>query len=131
VQTTLVAGGGDVLAEMIAFCLDAGVKRLSLLPFIPRGDGAAREAEFALSDAERRALRQAVATQRRRLTGRLDLRWLDFATDTAPVVEADGRVLLEGPREARDTLLAIIPAPPAAPGEAADRRAQLRVLPHP
>ena len=132
VQTTLVAGGGDVLAEMIAFCLDAGVKRLSLLPFIPRGDGAAREAEFALSDAERRALRQAVAAQRRRLSGRLDLRWLDFATDTAPVVEADGRVLLEGPRETRDTLLAIIPAPPAVPpGEANDRRAQLRVLPHP
>jgi MoaA/NifB/PqqE/SkfB family radical SAM enzyme len=132
VQTTLVAGGGDVLAEMIAFCLDAGVKRLSLLPFIPRGDGAAREAEFALSDAERRGLRQAVAAQRRRLTGRLDLRWLDFATDTAPVVEADGRVLLEGPREARDTLLAVIPAPPAVhPGEAEDRRARLRVLPPP
>lgn len=132
VQTTLVAGGADVLAEMIAFCLAAGVKRLSLLPFIPRGDGAAREAEFALFDAERRTLRQTVATQRRRLSGRLDLRWLDFTTDTAPVVEADGRVLLEGPREARDTLLAVIPAPPAVhPGEADHHRAQLRVLPHP
>jgi hypothetical protein len=98
----------------IAFSLDAGVTRLSLLPFIPRGDGAAREAEFALSHAERRALRQAVCAHRRWLAGRLDLRWLDFATDTAPVVEADGRVLLEGPREARDTLLAIIPAPPKA-----------------
>lgn len=132
VQTTLVAGGADVLAEMIAFCLDAGVKRLSLLPFIPRGDGAAREAEFALSDAERRTLRQTVTAQRRRLSGRLDLRWLDFTTDTAPVVEADGRVLLEGPREASDTLLAVIPAPAAAhPGEADHHRAQLRVLPHP
>jgi MoaA/NifB/PqqE/SkfB family radical SAM enzyme len=133
VQTTLVAGGGDVLGEMIAFCLAAGVKRLSLLPFIPRGDGAAREAEFALSDGERRALRATVAAQRRRLGGRLDLRWLDFTTDRAPVVEADGRVLLEGPREASDTLLAIIPAPgpppgPAPPGEAADRKAPLRVL---
>lgn len=129
VQTTLVAGGGDALADMIAFSLDAGVTRLSLLPFIPRGDGAAREAEFALSHAERRALRQAVCAHRRRLAGRLDLRWLDFATDTAPVVEADGRVLLEGPREARDTLLAIIPAPPAAPGAADHHPAQLRVLP--
>ena len=73
-----------------------------------------------------------MAAQRRRLTGRLDLRWLDFATDTAPVVEADGRVLLEGPREARDTLLAVIPAPPAVhPGEAEDRPARLRVLPPP
>jgi MoaA/NifB/PqqE/SkfB family radical SAM enzyme len=134
VQTTLVAGGGDVLGEMIAFCLAAGVRRLSLLPFIPRGDGAAREAEFALSSGERRALRRAVAAQRRRLGGRLDLRWLDFTTDRAPVVEADGRVLLEGPREASDTLLAIIPGPghaldPVPPGEAADRRTALRVLP--
>lgn len=131
VQTTLVAGGGDVLAEMIAFCLDAGVKRLSCLPFIPRGNGAAREAEFALSDGERRALRETVAAQRRRLGGRLDLRWLDFSTDRAPVVEADGRVLLEGPREASDTLLAIIPAPRAVPpGDVDDRRAQLPVLSH-
>lgn len=111
VQTTLVAGGGDVVGEMVAFCLQTGVKRLSFLPFIPRGDGAAREAEFALSDGERRALRQAVAAQRRRLSGRLDLRWLDFSTDMAPVVEADGRVLLEGPREASDTLLAVIDGP--------------------
>jgi len=118
VQTTLVAGGTDVLAEMIAFCLDAGVRRLSILPFIPRGDGAAREAEFALSDGERRALRETVAAQRRRLAGRLDLRWLDFTRDRTPVVEADGRVLLEGPREASDTLLAIIPGPGPAPGTA-------------
>jgi MoaA/NifB/PqqE/SkfB family radical SAM enzyme len=126
VQTTLVAGGTDVLDEMVAFCLDAGVKRLSLLPFIPRGDGAVREAEFALSEAERRALRDAVTVQRRRLSGRLDLRWLDFNTDRAPVVEADGRVLLEGPREANDMLLATIQVPrripaPLAPSSSADR----------
>ncbi len=79
-----------------------------------------------------RALREAVAAQRRRLGGRLDLRWLDFRTDRAPVVEADGRVLLEGPREASDTLLAVIPAPRAvAPGERADRPAPLRVLSSP
>lgn len=106
VQTTLVAGGGAALEEMIAFCLRAGVRRLSVLPFIPRGDGAAREAEFALSPPERRALRERVARQRRALAGRLDLRWLDFGADRAPVVEADGRVVLEGPRESGDILLA-------------------------
>lgn len=111
VQTTLVAGGGDALAEMIAFCLRAGVKRLSLLPFIPRGHGAVREAEFALSDRERRALREMVAAERRRLTGRLDVRWLDFHADRVPVVEADGRILLEGPRETNDALIALIQPP--------------------
>jgi MoaA/NifB/PqqE/SkfB family radical SAM enzyme len=70
VQTTLVAGGGDVLADMIAFCLDAGVKRLSLLPFIPRGDGATREAEFALPDAERREFLGRVARERLELGAR-------------------------------------------------------------
>jgi MoaA/NifB/PqqE/SkfB family radical SAM enzyme len=108
VQTTLVAGGTAALDEMIAFCLRAGVRRLSLLPFIPRGDGAAREAEFALSPPERRALRETVARERRALAGRLDLRWLDFSADRAPVVEADGRVLLEGPRESSDVVLARI-----------------------
>jgi len=106
VQTTLVAGGSAALDEMIAFCLRTGVRRLSLLPFIPRGDGAAREAEFALSDAERRALRETVARRRRDLAGRLDLRWLDFSAERTPVVEADGRVLLEGPRETSDVVLA-------------------------
>lgn len=105
VQTTLVADGSAALSEMVELSLRLGVRRLSLLPFIPRGSGAAREAEFALSTEERLALRQQVVSLRRKLGARLDVRWLDFSRDRAAVVEADGRMLLEGPREGSDLLL--------------------------
>jgi MoaA/NifB/PqqE/SkfB family radical SAM enzyme len=105
VQTTLVAGGEAALPTMVELCLGLGVRRLTLLPFIPRGAGAEREDEFALSADERKRLRAEVARLRREHAGRLDLRWNDFSHDRAVVVEADGRVLLEGARERSDTLL--------------------------
>lgn len=105
VQTTLVARDSTALPAMVEVCLRLGVRRLSLLPFIPRGSGAARETEFALSTEERRSLRDQALALRRKLCGRLDIRWLDFSRDRAAVVEADGRVVLEGPREGSDVLL--------------------------
>jgi MoaA/NifB/PqqE/SkfB family radical SAM enzyme len=90
---------------MIAFCRDLGVRRLSILPFIPRGSGAARSAEYELSFAARQSLRDLVARRRKALTGRLDIRWLDFTARPVPVVEADGIVLLEGPTEAADQII--------------------------
>src|SRR6185369_856603 len=41
VQTTVVAGGEWVVDWMAVFCRAAGVRRLSILPFIPRGSGGA------------------------------------------------------------------------------------------
>jgi MoaA/NifB/PqqE/SkfB family radical SAM enzyme len=105
VQTTVVAGAEWVVEWMIAFCRDLGVRRLSILPFIPRGSGAARSAEYELSFAARQSLRDLVARRRKALTGRLDIRWLDFTARPVPVVEADGTVLLEGPTEAADQII--------------------------
>jgi MoaA/NifB/PqqE/SkfB family radical SAM enzyme len=105
VQTTVVAGGGWVVDWVAAFCLTAGVRRLSVLPFIPRGSGLARRGEYELSAAERRALRAQVARQRAALRGRLDVRWLDFTARPVHAVEPDGRVVLEGATEARDEVL--------------------------
>jgi MoaA/NifB/PqqE/SkfB family radical SAM enzyme len=105
VQTSLVAGGGAALPAMVELCLAMGVRRLTLLPFIPRGAGAEREGEFALSAEERKVLRAEVARLRRKHAGRLELRWNDFSHDRAVVVEADGRVLREGARERSDMLL--------------------------
>ncbi|WP_197507005.1 hypothetical protein [Mitsuaria sp. 7] len=39
------------------------------------------------------------------------MRWLDFASQPLPVVEADGRVVLERASEALDTVIAVIPGP--------------------
>ena len=47
VQTTLVAGSGWVLDWMADFCL-RHVRRLSILPFIPRGSGNNRRGEYEL-----------------------------------------------------------------------------------
>ena len=55
------------------------------------------------------ALRELVAQKRRALTGRLDLRWLDFTARPILVVEADGRVILESATEAKDVLICHIP----------------------
>ncbi len=109
VQTTVVAGGEWAVDWIAAFCLELGVRRLSLLPFIPRGRGNECRNDYELSPLQRRALRERVAAKRRALVGRLELRWLDFNTRPVPVVESDGRVVLEGATEAMDTLLYHIP----------------------
>ncbi len=84
---------------------------MSLLPFIPRGSGLRTEDRFGLSLAQRIQLRERVRRKRHALLGRLDVRWLDFASQALPVVEADGRIVLERASEALDTVLAVMPGP--------------------
>ena len=109
VQTTVVHGSTWIVDWVADFCIDVGVRRLSVLPFIPRGSGYARRGEYELSSLQRRALHEVVARKRRALNGRLDVRWLDFTAKPIHVVEADGRVLLEGATETMDKLLCYIP----------------------
>lgn len=110
VQTTVVAGGAWVVDWVAEFCLRAGVRRLSILPFIPRGSGYDRRAEYELAEFERHALHEHVTRKRREFNGRLDVRWLDFTARPIHVVEPDGRVVLEGATEAMDKVLGQIPA---------------------
>jgi MoaA/NifB/PqqE/SkfB family radical SAM enzyme len=110
VQTTVVAGSTWVVDWVAGFCLEVGVRRLSILPFIPRGSGYGRRGEYELSSFQRRALRELVTRKRRMLNGRLDVRWLDFTARPIHVVEADGRVVREGATEAMDEVLCYIPA---------------------
>ncbi|NRF71715.1 hypothetical protein HLB44_32480 [Aquincola sp. S2] len=79
---------------------------------------AAMGAGAGLTPAERGQLRERVRRKRHALQGRLDLRWLDFASHPLHVVEADGRVLLERANEALDTLLAVIPSASPTSGSA-------------
>lgn len=109
VQTTVVAGGASVVNWAAAFCVANRVRKLSILPFLPRGDGLARRGEYELSIAERSALRDLVATTRRSFAGRLDVRWLDFTARPIHAVEPDGRLVLEGASDAHDRVLAVIP----------------------
>ncbi len=111
VQTTVVQGGAWVVDWLIDFCLESGVRRLSILPFLPRGNGRGRRDHYGLSTAQRRSLHDLVRARRRALNGRLDLRWLDLSARPVHVVEVDGRIILEGPTEARDRDICRIPAP--------------------
>jgi MoaA/NifB/PqqE/SkfB family radical SAM enzyme len=110
VQTTVVAGGEWVVDWVADYCLDIGVRRLSILPFIPRGSGNLHRSEYDLSPMQRRRLHERVSQKRRALNGRLDVRWLDFTARPFHVVEADGRIVLEGATEAMDAVLDFIPA---------------------
>ncbi len=109
VQTTVVAGAQEVVEWVAGFCLETKVRRLSIMPFIPRGNGLTRREDYELSSIQRRSLRELVAKKRRAFTGRLDLRWLDFSASPLLVAEADGRVILESSTEARDVLIYQIP----------------------
>lgn len=109
VQTTVVAGGEWVVGWVAAFCRKVGVRRLSILPFIPRGSGNDRREEYELTTRERGQLRDLVRRERRRLNGQLDLRWLDFTAEPVPVVEADGTVVIEGATESADQEICAIP----------------------
>ncbi len=66
-QTTVVAGGAWVVDWVARFCLEAGVRRLSVLPFIPRGSGYGRRDEYGFSAPERPALHDRVVAKRRAL----------------------------------------------------------------
>jgi MoaA/NifB/PqqE/SkfB family radical SAM enzyme len=109
VQTTLVTGRLDIVLWIIRFCLDHRVRRVSFLPFLPRGSGYRRRAEYGLSQAERREVRDLIKQKRREHSSRLDIRWLDFSARPIHVVEPDGRVILEGATEAMDILICKIP----------------------
>jgi len=108
-QTTVVAGHEWVVERVAALALDLGVRRLSILPFLPRGHGRERRGEYELQPGQRRALRELVRRTRRALRGRLDVRWLDFTARPIHVVDADGRLVLEGATEGLDRELARLP----------------------
>jgi MoaA/NifB/PqqE/SkfB family radical SAM enzyme len=109
VQTTVVTGHLDVVLWMIRYCLDNKVRRVSFLPFIPRGSGFARQVDYGLTRSERLELRDLIKEKRRTHNARLDIRLLDFNTHPVPVVEPDGRIILEGATEALDQWLGQIP----------------------
>ena len=109
VQTTVVAGAEGMWEWVVWYCRQTGIKKLSVLPFIPRGSGYERRDRYELSGSERALLRERVRRLRREMSGRLDVKWLDFTATPVPVIEADGRVVMEGPTEGLDQTVCAIP----------------------
>ncbi len=91
VQTTVVSGSESVVDWALGFCREEGVRQLNILPFIPRGNGYDRRANFEATLEARKSLHELIRAQRKTLNGRLNIKWLDFNSGSVPVVEADGR----------------------------------------
>ena len=116
VQTTVVANEMWVVDWVADFCREAGVRRLSFLPFVARGRGEDCKDTYLLSKAQRRTLRDMVKNKRRLLSGRIDVRWLDFTARPYLVADADGKVVLEGVAGIGNKVLFEIPGPSGAEG---------------
>jgi len=110
VQTTIVSGHLSVVDWAVQFCIDNGIKRVSFLPFIPRGRGLEQRSKYELSVSERRRLYELVKQKRHKLNSRIDIRLNDFNARPIHVVESDGRVVLEKATEAMDELIFKIPS---------------------
>lgn len=110
VQCTIIHDHLDAVEWIIRHCLDHRIKRACFLPFIPRGNGNATRGIYELSYPERRRLKDLVKQKRRELGWRMEIRLLDFNVKPVPVVEPDGRVILEGSTETLDVLLQRIPS---------------------
>lgn len=113
VQTTIVREGLWVLDWMIDFCLKAGVPSLTVLPFVPRGNGFKNREQFQLSSAERLKLQSQVKEKRQAQGRRLNLRWLDLSASRICVVRSDGGIVQERGWGASDRLLGQIPTGPS------------------
>jgi MoaA/NifB/PqqE/SkfB family radical SAM enzyme len=105
IQTTIVHEHLEVVDWMIRYGLQNKIKSISFLPFIPRGNGYKDRGIYELSYRERRRLRDLVKQKRRQFNTIIDLQLLDFNVKPVPVVEPDGRIILEGSMESKDVLL--------------------------
>ncbi len=105
IQSTIVAGNLMMIDKISDFCLKSGIRRLSILPFIPRGKGDKVRHSFELSSSERRQLKEIIKKLRRKFSPRLDIRRLDFNTKAIHVVEPDGKIILEGISERSDRII--------------------------
>ncbi len=94
IQTTIIHEHLDVVNWMIQYGLQSKIKRISFLPFIPRGNGYENRGIYELSYRERCQLRDLIKQKKRKYNTIIDLQLLDFNVKPVPVVEPDGSVVI-------------------------------------
>lgn len=109
IQTTIIHNHLEIVDWIIQYCVENKIKRVSFLPFIPRGNGNHNREIYELTYSERRSLHELVKKRRKEYSTVVDIRLLDFNVQTVPVVEPDGRVVMESSTEAKDVLMYRIP----------------------
>lgn len=108
IQTVVTGRQPDVHERMIDYCLERGVRKLRLIPFVPRGRGLQLADSYQLGVAQREQLETAVGTARHVLEGSLDVRVLDFWVNEYYVLETDGALQIQRERDAADSTVAYV-----------------------
>lgn len=106
IQTVVTRRQPDIHEWAIDYCLRRGIGKLRLLPFVPRGRGMQSADEFQLDADEHESLIAEVASARRQLAPKLDVRVLDFWSHEYYVVETDGRLQIQRETDAADATVA-------------------------
>jgi len=110
IQTTIIHEHLEIVDWVIHYGMTNKIKRINFLPFIPRGSGHENRGKYELSYSERWKLRDLIKQRRKDTSGIMDIHLLDFNVKPVPVVEPDGRVVMESSTEAKDVLLYQIPS---------------------
>jgi sulfatase maturation enzyme AslB (radical SAM superfamily) len=106
IQTVVTRRLPDVHTWAIDYCLQRGIRKLRLLPFVPRGRGVVSADEFQLDEREHAELLDAAVSARRQLAGVLDVRVIDFWSTEYYVLETDGRLQIQRETDAADSTVA-------------------------
>jgi molybdenum cofactor biosynthesis enzyme MoaA len=106
IQTVVTRRLPDVHNWMIDYCLQRGIRKLRLLPFVPRGRGLQAADLYQLSPEQHEHLETSVSEARRQLEGRLDVDILDFWIQDYYVLETDGQLQIQRETDTADSTIA-------------------------
>ncbi len=107
IQTIVTSKYAGAIEFAVQFCLERGIPKVSFVPFIPRGQGVATQAQYGMTGSEKARVKECAIQLRDQLRGQLDIRWLDFAARDYFVIETNGRLVIQRETDAADTVLGV------------------------
>lgn len=104
-HTVITRANDDMIEAMIAFCRSEGIRKISFLPFVPRGRGAELATAYLHDHVRRSDLCARIRTLAEIHKSNIDVRLLDFAAKDYYVIESDGRLTIQRDDDATDITL--------------------------
>jgi len=106
INTVVTRRNRQALGEVISYAADNKISRVRFILFVPRGKGSLYEHEFALTANQIREVEAEIERLRfihsRNLSIRYSNYWIRFPYY---VLESDGRLVAEGPKEDNDVII--------------------------
>jgi MoaA/NifB/PqqE/SkfB family radical SAM enzyme len=107
-QTVITRRLPDAYRYTIELCRELGVKKLTLMPFVPRGRGVENAGEYQLSAAQRTDFFRDVRAVRNDPGTQLDVHIVDLWTRDYYVVETNGELTIQRETDAADGIVASV-----------------------